>query len=35
MSRAPKGEEQTAQLEEIMVPVLATSSHTSDLGLEV
>ena len=35
MSRAPKGEEQKAQLEEIMVPVLATSSHTSDFGLEV
>ena len=35
MSRVPKGEEQKAQLEEIMVPVLATSSHTSDFGLEV
>ena len=35
MSRAPKGEEKKARLEEIAIPVLATSSTTNDFGLEV
>ena len=34
MSRAPKGEQQKAQVEEITIPVLAASSSTTDFGLE-
>ena len=34
MNRAPKGEEQNAQAEEITVPVFATSSKATDFSLE-